>query len=199
MNLPGNCSKFTRHFRESAPSVHSHETVGAVALDCHGNMAFATSTGGITAKRPGRVGDSPIIGERHIKIVTDGQNWTRPRPCWEEGYCTGYLLPSSHRDRSDAYIISSVLDKFKVGTQPHLYYGCRCFLIRIPETFHPYHLITQVLHGHLYDNWSIIIFLDLQSSFSAYLINFPWYTSDFKIYYFTWEVFRYKDTVFIII
>ena len=39
-----------------------HDTVGAVARDRHGNMAFATSTGGITAKRPGRVGDSPIIG-----------------------------------------------------------------------------------------------------------------------------------------
>jgi isoaspartyl peptidase/L-asparaginase-like protein (Ntn-hydrolase superfamily) len=38
------------------------DTVGAVALDRDGNVAFATSTGGITAKRPGRVGDSPIIG-----------------------------------------------------------------------------------------------------------------------------------------
>ncbi len=37
-------------------------TVGAVALDEHGNLAAGTSTGGITNKRPGRVGDSPIIG-----------------------------------------------------------------------------------------------------------------------------------------
>ncbi|MGH8132858.1 MAG: isoaspartyl peptidase/L-asparaginase family protein [Steroidobacteraceae bacterium] len=37
-------------------------TVGAVALDGHGNLAAATSTGGMTNKRPGRVGDSPIIG-----------------------------------------------------------------------------------------------------------------------------------------
>lgn len=37
-------------------------TVGAVALDSHGNLAAATSTGGMTAKRWGRVGDSPIIG-----------------------------------------------------------------------------------------------------------------------------------------
>jgi beta-aspartyl-peptidase (threonine type) len=37
-------------------------TVGAVALDGAGNVAAATSTGGITAKRWGRVGDSPIIG-----------------------------------------------------------------------------------------------------------------------------------------
>jgi L-asparaginase / beta-aspartyl-peptidase len=37
-------------------------TVGAVALDVHGNMAAATSTGGMVAKKYGRVGDSPIIG-----------------------------------------------------------------------------------------------------------------------------------------
>ena len=37
-------------------------TVGAVALDAHGNLAAATSTGGMTNKRPGRVGDSPLIG-----------------------------------------------------------------------------------------------------------------------------------------
>lgn len=37
-------------------------TVGAVALDKQGNLAAATSTGGMTGKRYGRVGDSPIIG-----------------------------------------------------------------------------------------------------------------------------------------
>jgi beta-aspartyl-peptidase (threonine type) len=37
-------------------------TVGAVALDAHGRIAAATSTGGMTNKRWGRVGDSPIIG-----------------------------------------------------------------------------------------------------------------------------------------
>lgn len=37
-------------------------TVGAVALDLSGNLAAATSTGGMTGKRWGRVGDSPIIG-----------------------------------------------------------------------------------------------------------------------------------------
>jgi beta-aspartyl-peptidase (threonine type) len=39
-----------------------HGTVGAVACDRAGNLAAATSTGGMTNKRPGRVGDSPIIG-----------------------------------------------------------------------------------------------------------------------------------------
>jgi len=37
-------------------------TVGAVALDEHGHVAAATSTGGLTAKRWGRIGDSPLIG-----------------------------------------------------------------------------------------------------------------------------------------
>lgn len=37
-------------------------TVGAVAMDAEGNLAAATSTGGMMAKMPGRVGDSPIVG-----------------------------------------------------------------------------------------------------------------------------------------
>ncbi len=37
-------------------------TVGAVAVDCSGNLAAGTSTGGLTNKRYGRVGDTPIIG-----------------------------------------------------------------------------------------------------------------------------------------
>ena len=39
-----------------------HGTVGAVALDLAGNIAAATSTGGTTNKKAGRIGDSPIIG-----------------------------------------------------------------------------------------------------------------------------------------
>ncbi|KAG8581941.1 hypothetical protein GDO81_007857 [Engystomops pustulosus] len=41
----------------------THDTVGAVAIDSKGNVSCATSTGGITNKMVGRVGDSPIIGE----------------------------------------------------------------------------------------------------------------------------------------
>jgi L-asparaginase / beta-aspartyl-peptidase len=37
-------------------------TVGAVARDLNGHMAAATSTGGIVGKRPGRIGDSPVLG-----------------------------------------------------------------------------------------------------------------------------------------
>jgi L-asparaginase / beta-aspartyl-peptidase len=51
--------------RADAPDSHAESrcgTVGCVALDAHGNLAAGTSTGGMTGKLPGRVGDSPIIG-----------------------------------------------------------------------------------------------------------------------------------------
>jgi L-asparaginase / beta-aspartyl-peptidase len=44
-------------FKQASPG-----TVGAVARDCHGNLAAATSTGGMTGKPSGRIGDSPIVG-----------------------------------------------------------------------------------------------------------------------------------------
>jgi len=47
---------------KASSSNNSKGTVGAVALDQHGNIAAATSTGGLCNKRPGRVGDSALIG-----------------------------------------------------------------------------------------------------------------------------------------
>lgn len=47
---------------DESAATHAYGTVGAVARDIHGNIAAATSTGGLQAKMPGRVGDSPIIG-----------------------------------------------------------------------------------------------------------------------------------------
>ncbi len=41
---------------------HKFGTVGAVAVDIHGNLAAGTSTGGMTNKRFGRIGDSPVVG-----------------------------------------------------------------------------------------------------------------------------------------
>jgi len=41
---------------------HAYGTVGAIALDTSGHIAAGTSTGGLTGKRWGRVGDSPILG-----------------------------------------------------------------------------------------------------------------------------------------
>lgn len=54
-NLKKNVSKFYKKSDKIG-------TVGAVALDKMGNISAATSTGGMTNKMPGRVGDSPIIG-----------------------------------------------------------------------------------------------------------------------------------------
>ena len=48
--------------RVDNPTLHSHDTVGAVALDAGGNLAAGTSTGGTLSKAPGRVGDSSLIG-----------------------------------------------------------------------------------------------------------------------------------------
>lgn len=50
------------HEKASAQKDNCKGTVGAVALDQHGNIAAATSTGGLCNKRPGRVGDSALIG-----------------------------------------------------------------------------------------------------------------------------------------
>ncbi|QYJ76945.1 isoaspartyl peptidase/L-asparaginase [Shewanella sp. FJAT-52076] len=54
-----------KDFHASATSLdldYKFGTVGAVALDKNGNLAAGTSTGGMTAKRFGRIGDSPVIG-----------------------------------------------------------------------------------------------------------------------------------------
>jgi beta-aspartyl-peptidase (threonine type) len=48
--------------KQKQGTIKPHGTVGAVALDLSGNLAAATSTGGMTNKKFGRIGDSPIIG-----------------------------------------------------------------------------------------------------------------------------------------
>ena len=60
---PASCnSAGTEDSKNPPPNFDSHDTVGAVALDGHGNLAAATSTGGTLNKTPGRVGDSSLIG-----------------------------------------------------------------------------------------------------------------------------------------
>jgi len=51
-----------KSYLKAKNNAEKHGTVGAVALDKYGNLAAATSTGGMTYKMKGRVGDSPIIG-----------------------------------------------------------------------------------------------------------------------------------------
>jgi beta-aspartyl-peptidase (threonine type) len=70
-----------RETRAQAGALHNEKygTVGAVALDRHGNLAAATSTGGMTNKRFGRVGDAPIIGAgtyaNNATVAISGTGW----------------------------------------------------------------------------------------------------------------------------
>jgi beta-aspartyl-peptidase (threonine type) len=58
---------------------NKYGTVGAVALDRHGNLAAATSTGGMTNKKFGRIGDAPIIGAgtyaNNKTVAISGTGW----------------------------------------------------------------------------------------------------------------------------
>jgi beta-aspartyl-peptidase (threonine type) len=55
-------SRHGAHVKQPGNNDDKYGTVGAVALDRHGNLAAATSTGGMTNKKFGRIGDAPIIG-----------------------------------------------------------------------------------------------------------------------------------------
>jgi beta-aspartyl-peptidase (threonine type) len=58
-----NIERASDEYLKDAPRpAGEHDTVGAVALDIHGDVAAGTSTGGLPGKRAGRVGDSPIAG-----------------------------------------------------------------------------------------------------------------------------------------
>jgi beta-aspartyl-peptidase (threonine type) len=65
-----------------AARLDSHDTVGAIALDAHGNLAAATSTGGTLNKAPGRVGDSSLIGcgcyADNLSAATSLTGWGEP-------------------------------------------------------------------------------------------------------------------------
>jgi isoaspartyl peptidase/L-asparaginase-like protein (Ntn-hydrolase superfamily) len=61
-------------------------TVGAVALDAHGRLAAATSTGGMTGTDPGRVGDAPLVGggtyaDEHAACSCTGDGEAFARAC----------------------------------------------------------------------------------------------------------------------
>jgi L-asparaginase / beta-aspartyl-peptidase len=80
--------------RYPGTTAHGFGTVGAVALDRYGNIAAGTSTGGLTNKMDGRVGDSPLTGDG-----TYANNLT----CGESGTGTGeyYMRLNLTKDVSD--------------------------------------------------------------------------------------------------
>ncbi len=86
-------------------------TVGAVALDNSGNVAAATSTGGMTGKPKGRIGDTPIIGagtwaDPNIAVSCTGVGEAFIRTCAAHRlatkYATGLRLDEACRDVLDA-------------------------------------------------------------------------------------------------
>jgi L-asparaginase / beta-aspartyl-peptidase len=80
-------------------------TVGAVALDKEGNLAAATSTGGITNKIYGRVGDSPLIGAGTyannntcaVSCTGEGEQFMRAVTAYEVSCCIEYKNVSLHQ------------------------------------------------------------------------------------------------------
>ena len=77
-----------RYHRREVASVEAreerHGTVGVVAIDMTGHLAAATSTGGMTNKYPGRVGDSPLVGcgfyaddNAAVSCTGDGEDFVR--------------------------------------------------------------------------------------------------------------------------
>lgn len=60
----------TSHFRVLFRSSGSG-TVGAVVVDKTGRVAMATSTGGLTGKAPGRIGDTPLAGQNNRECTNE--------------------------------------------------------------------------------------------------------------------------------
>ncbi|WP_266365909.1 isoaspartyl peptidase/L-asparaginase family protein [Tellurirhabdus rosea] len=91
----------------------TRDTIGAVALDRHGNLAAATSTGGLTGQLPGRVGDTAIIGVGTyanndtcaVSCTGDGEFFIRTVAAYDVSCQIGY------QQRSLKEACRSVLDK----------------------------------------------------------------------------------------
>lgn len=89
---------------EKAKEEDKHGTVGAVAMDQDGNLAAATSTGGLTDKRFGRVGDVPVIG-----AGTYANNKTAAISC--TGYGEQFIRHNVAHD------VSAIMEYKGVGVQ----------------------------------------------------------------------------------
>lgn len=110
-------SSFFSLCREATPSISAvcdtlgHDTVGAVALDRSGTTAAATSTGGITAKRPGRVGDSPIVGKHH--------HWpSQANPTFKHFFLSSFLTFS-------VKLVTVDMLRFNQALYTHIYFDFR--------------------------------------------------------------------------
>ncbi|MCK6444218.1 isoaspartyl peptidase/L-asparaginase family protein [Elstera cyanobacteriorum] len=93
--------------RDDGDASRKHGTVGAVARDAQGNLAAATSTGGMTAKLAGRVGDSPVIG-----AGTFADNETCAVSATGHGelfirWATAHEIASRMRHRSESLLVAA--------------------------------------------------------------------------------------------
>lgn len=94
-------------------------TVGAVALDIHGNIAAATSTGGITNKKYGRIGDSPVIGagtyadNETLAVSTTGYGEQFIRAGFAKFLSDYYFLTGSNIEKSGDMALYYLEEKFK--------------------------------------------------------------------------------------
>lgn len=79
INAINDSTKRTGAIRQPENKDDKYGTVGAVALDKLGNLAAATSTGGMTNKKYGRIGDTPIIGAgtyaNNKTVAISGTGW----------------------------------------------------------------------------------------------------------------------------
>ncbi|KAA6439797.1 isoaspartyl peptidase/L-asparaginase [Dyadobacter flavalbus] len=107
-------------------------TVGAVALDTSGNLAVATSTGGLTNKKYGRVGDSPIIGSG-----TYANNQTCAVSCTGDGEYLMRLVA--------AYDISCYMEYRQLGLQE----ACMALIDKLTALGGEGGLIAMDKHGHV--------------------------------------------------
>jgi beta-aspartyl-peptidase (threonine type) len=101
---------------------HSHsrgpnsDTVGCVALDLFGNMAAATSTGGLPGKQPGRVGDSPLAGAGYyVENALGGVSMSGDGESIGRVLLAGWVMRHLERDGPQAAMDLALLRLRRVG------------------------------------------------------------------------------------
>jgi L-asparaginase / beta-aspartyl-peptidase len=95
-------------------------TVGAVALDAAGRLAAATSTGGTTAKRYGRLGDVPVIGagtwaDRDCAVSATGDGEYFIRAAAARAICARMSLGGAAPDEASAVVLAEIRELGGLG------------------------------------------------------------------------------------
>lgn len=103
----------TAQVHETASPTNYFGTVGAVALDACGQLAAATSTGGMTGKRWGRIGDTPVIGagtyaDSWAAVSCTGWGEFYLRTCAAHGICTRIAAGEAPDAAANAVIMQQI-------------------------------------------------------------------------------------------